>query len=212
MFLFYAAMSQIANDFNYRLYAIRANTNGTTDSFYVKFGTDSVFNSSEVYVQRTKEYYDQFYQPVYPNAFEKFFKGADNIWRNTVLKNDNIGVAAATSLKVADGIGYNQSSLGVVIQLTNKTTSVTLNKICGEITTNNSNLANNTTATFVFNNNLIEANDMLLVSFNSGSTAGNYIAMSQVTGTGTANISVRNVSGGALAEAIVIRFMILKVN
>lgn len=66
-----------------RLYAVRLNTDNTSDSFYVRaFGGDSIFNSSNVYVARTVEYYSQFFEPVIPNGFGKYFKCGDGIYRN----------------------------------------------------------------------------------------------------------------------------------
>ena len=67
---------------SYRVYAIRTNNDLTKDTFLRKDFTDSVFTKSFVYVQRTKEYYDQFYDPVYPNSFEKYVMAANNIWQN----------------------------------------------------------------------------------------------------------------------------------
>ena len=72
-----------------KLYAIRTNTDNTKDSFFVKYNTDSLFNVSGTYVQRSKEYYDQYYEPVYPNVFNTFIKSADNIWRNVVQQYES---------------------------------------------------------------------------------------------------------------------------
>jgi hypothetical protein len=66
----------------YKLYAIRTNVNNTKDSFWLKFNTDSLFTTALVYSQRTKYYYDQYYNPTYPNSFERFVECADGIWRN----------------------------------------------------------------------------------------------------------------------------------
>lgn len=100
-----SAMCQLLDHRTYRLYAIRTNTNGTLDSFYVKTNTDSLFNKNEVYVQHTKEYYDQFWMPDYPNSFERFVKGGDNIWRNPIFPTDNIsgtsGINSETQASIA---------------------------------------------------------------------------------------------------------------
>jgi len=64
------------------LYAERLNVNGTTDQFFRKPFTDSVFNNSQVFVQFTKEHFDFMFEPVLPNQFGNFHKDADGIWRN----------------------------------------------------------------------------------------------------------------------------------
>lgn len=70
------------------LYAIKGNLDGTLDSFYVKrhFAGqgDSVFNSNGVFALRTKRFYDNMYQPVFPLSFGRFFFCADNVWRNAI--------------------------------------------------------------------------------------------------------------------------------
>ncbi len=76
------------NSQSYKPYVIRTNTDNTKDTFLVKEFTDSVFNSSLVFVQRTKSYYDQFYNPVYPNSFDGYFLCADNIFRNVSPRSD----------------------------------------------------------------------------------------------------------------------------
>lgn len=64
-------------------YAERYNSNGTTDSFYVKIPGDSIFNYSDnSFVARTVEYYNNFYNPTIPNGFANYTKNAYGIWVN----------------------------------------------------------------------------------------------------------------------------------
>jgi hypothetical protein len=68
----------------YDIYAINRNRDNSLDSFLLKRGTDSLFNTSFQYVQRSKHFFDQYYRPVYPGSFQYFFKCADNIFRNRI--------------------------------------------------------------------------------------------------------------------------------
>ena len=98
---------------------------------------------------------------------------------------------------------------GTIGQLTSKSTGVTLDKRCGQITMNNASLAASTTVTFTMTNNKIAATDLLVLNHVSGGTPGAYTLNAQAAG-GTVNINVRNVTAGALAEAIVIGFVVIK--
>lgn len=98
---------------------------------------------------------------------------------------------------------------GTVTQATSKSTGVTLNGASGRITMNAATLNADTTVTFTLTNSSITANDLVVVHHVSGGTAGSYFAVAQA-GAGSASISVRNVSAGALSEAIVLGFAVLK--
>ena len=105
--------------------------------------------------------------------------------------------------------GYGSGAGGTVTQATNKSTGVTLNTRCGQITMNNANLATGTAVTFTLTNSQIAATDILLMNHVSGGTLGNYSFVARCAA-GSATISVRNVSGGDLAEAVVIGFAVIK--
>lgn len=106
-------------------------------------------------------------------------------------------------------IGYEAGAGGTGTQATSKATGVTLSKSCGEITMNAASLAASTTVSFVLTNSLIEAGDNLILNHVSGGTFGAY-SLNGRCGAGTATIDVSNRTGGALAEAIVIRFSLIK--
>jgi hypothetical protein len=105
--------------------------------------------------------------------------------------------------------GYGTGSGGTVTQATSKSTGVTLSKQNGQITMNNANLAASTTVTFTLTNSIIAATDIVLVQHTSAGTAGAYTFTSQPAA-GSVAISVRNVSLGALAEAIVLTFAVIR--
>ncbi len=108
-----------------------------------------------------------------------------------------------------DKAGYVTGEGGTVTQATSKATAVTLNKKCGEITMNAASLATATTVTFTLTNSTIAATDLLVLNHVSGGTAGAYLLNAQAAA-GSASINVRNVTAGALAEAIVIGFAVIK--
>jgi len=110
-------------------------------------------------------------------------------------------------VKSAAGLGYGTGSGGTVTQLTSKSTAVTLNKPCGMITMNNASLAAGGMIQFFLNNSLISTNDLLIVN-SSGN--GNYRIEISANLSGQSLIRVTNITGGALAEALVINFAIIK--
>jgi len=108
-----------------------------------------------------------------------------------------------------DKAGYITGEGGTVTQATSKATAVTLSKKCGQITMNAASLAADTTVTFTLTNSTIAATDLLVLNHVSGGTAGSYLLNAQAAA-GSASINVRNVTAGALAEAIVIGFAVIK--
>ena len=108
-----------------------------------------------------------------------------------------------------DKAGYITGEGGTVTQATSKATGVTLSKKCGQITMHNASLAADTTVSFTLTNTSIVATDLLVLNHVSGGTAGAYLLNAQAAA-GSASINVRNVTAGALGEAIVIGFAVIK--
>jgi hypothetical protein len=109
----------------------------------------------------------------------------------------------------SDKAGYITGEGGAVTQATSKSTGVTLNKKCGQITMNAAALAANTTVSFTLTNSTIAATDVLVLNHVSGGTAGSYLLNAQAAA-GSASINVRNITGGSLSQAIVIGFAVIK--
>ena len=105
--------------------------------------------------------------------------------------------------------GYTANAQGTVTQATSKSTAVTLNKSAGQITMNNAALASVTNVTFTLNNSLISANDILILNVSGGATSGAYNCWVSGLSAGSASITVRNISGGSLSEAVVINFALI---
>ena len=111
---------------------------------------------------------------------------------------------------LSDGtLGYTAAAQGSVTQLTSKSTAVTLNKSAGQITMNGASLGATTNVTFTLNNNLISANDIVILNIAAGATAGSYNCWVSGVSAGSVSITVRNISGGPLLEAVVINFAII---
>ena len=110
----------------------------------------------------------------------------------------------------ADAIGYATGAGGAVTQLTSKATGVTLNKASGQITLTNASLAAASSVSFTLTNSVIAATDVVAVTIASGATADAYIVTVTATAAGSCRIQVRNNSAGALGEALVLNFAILK--
>jgi len=119
-------------------------------------------------------------------------------------------IDGADTLLSDNQLGYTAAAQGSVTQATSKSTAVTLNKSAGRITMNNASLATATNATFTLNNNLISANDTVILTISGGQTTpGSYNVFANSLGTGTVSITLRNISGGTLSEAIVINYAII---
>lgn len=124
-----------------------------------------------------------------------------------------IGSAEVTNamLASASGLGYSGTGTGgTVTQATNKATGVTLDKANGAITMNNASLNDATNVSFTVTNSVVAANDAVIVNHASAGTAGAYQVSANAIAAGSFAITVRNVSGGALGEAIVLKFAVLK--
>ena len=115
-----------------------------------------------------------------------------------------------TTVYASQEIGYAAGAQGTVTQATSKSTAVTLNKSSGQITMNAANLATVTNVAFTLNNSIIGTKDVLIVNVAGGNaTAGTYNVFTSTLAAGSATIVLRNISGGDLAEAVVINFAII---
>ena len=75
---------------------------------------------------------------------------------------------------------------------------------------NNASLATATNATFTLTNSFISANDTVILTLASGQTTpGSYNVFANALAAGSVSITLRNISGGTLSEAIVVNFAIL---
>lgn len=128
-----------------------------------------------------------------------------------------VGVAYSdpefTTCYASEELGYSAAAQGTVTQLTDKSTGVTLNKSAGRITMNNAALAGSAAVSFVLTNNLISANDTMIVCVSSnttGSVAGAYTIYVSYLAAGSALITLRNLTAStSYSEAVVINYAII---
>lgn len=129
--------------------------------------------------------------------------------RDVVIK----GQIVSSGPSNAGGIGYADGAGSSVTQATNRTTAVTINALCGTITTNNASLGAELAASFVVNNNAVKARDVVVVSQKSGAvgvmTTVEVIAVAD--GSFTLAVMNGNAAGGtAETGAIAINFAVIK--
>lgn len=124
---------------------------------------------------------------------------------STLVSNTGAGVECGAPT----GLGYGSGSGGTVTQATSKSTGVTLNKLCGQITMNGAALAANTTVSFTLTNSTILATDTLIVTVASGASVG-YRVTASGYGPGSARIEVHNTTAGSLSESVVLNYVVIK--
>lgn len=112
-------------------------------------------------------------------------------------------------------IGYINGGSSVT-QTTNRSTGVTISKLCGTITTDTTSLAAGASAEFTVTNTLVEIGDVVVVSQRSGSSnvagvAGTTAVYVVTVAAGSFILSVQN-SSSTTAEtgAIIINFAVIK--
>lgn len=97
-------------------------------------------------------------------------------------------------------------------QATSKSTAVTCDGPCGQITMNGAALASATSVGFTVNNVYIDGDDTVNLCLASGGTAASYLYSVDAVAAGSFKVHVRNMSGGSLSEALVLNYSIIKNN
>jgi hypothetical protein len=140
----------------------------------------------------------------------------DNTRLNFYYRGTRIGHINASQLTLAAGdLAVEAGTLdiqdgGTVTQSSNKSTGVTLSTNSGQITMNGAALGDDTEISFVATNTNVAATDVVIVNHGSAGTMGAYVVQATEIGSGSFEVSVKNVSGGSLSEAIVINFAVIK--
>ena len=114
-----------------------------------------------------------------------------------------------TTCYASEELGYASGAQGAVTQGTSKSTGVTLNASMGQITMDGATLNTLTNVTFTLTNNFISAKDVIILNVGSGATSGAYNCWISSMSAGTCTITLRNISGGNLSEAVVINFAVI---
>lgn len=116
----------------------------------------------------------------------------------------------ASSFEVSAGAAIGYVSGGAVTQATNKTTGVTLNQPCGQITMAAGSVAAGAEATFTVTNDKVAATDVVMVCIASGGTSGSYAAGVGAVAAGSFDVTITNLSAGGLDEAVVLNYAVMK--
>lgn len=99
---------------------------------------------------------------------------------------------------------------GTVTQATSKSTAVTCDAPCGVITMNAASLGATTSVGVTVSNSYVDADDTVILNMASGGTVASYLYGIDAVAAGSFKIHLRNISGGALAEAVVLNYSIIK--
>jgi hypothetical protein len=107
------------------------------------------------------------------------------------------------------GIGYATGAGSTVTQITSSSTAVTINAVCGQITTVALTTAGAAEEAFTVNNSTVDANDVVVVSTTyAGAGKPIVFVTNQAAGSFVANIT--NVSASSLDAALTINFAVIK--
>ena len=128
---------------------------------------------------------------------------------NGAQAGTSITFDATTGTRHVLPFGYGSGAGGTQTQATSKSTGVTLDTRCGQVTMNAAELAADTAVSFTLTNSQIAATDLIIINHVSGGTTGAYLFGARAAA-GSATITVRNVTAGTLSEAVVIAFAVVK--
>ena len=128
---------------------------------------------------------------------------------NGAQAGTSITFHATTGTRHVLPFGYRSGAGGTQTQATSKSTGVTLDTRCGQVTMNAAELAADTAVSFTLTNSQIAATDLIIINHVSGGTTGAYLFGARAAA-GSATITVRNVTAGTLSEAVVIAFAVVK--
>ena len=160
-----------------------------------------------------------------PNARAGYAPGCKFIKTNgtsaSTVEFVNLGTKASSlftssglqSTSPSVGIGYATGAGAAVVQATSRTTGVTLNAICGQITTNTTSLAAEAAAAFTVTNSSVAVGDVVVACIRSGSNGGMTAVQVSTVAAGSFALSVMNnnvAAGTAETGAIIINFVIIK--
>lgn len=132
---------------------------------------------------------------------------------NTFTGTGAVTVAGSGSVLLSGtgAIGYATGAGGTAAQATSRTTTVgPINKITGTVTLFSTTTTAGTYATFAVTNSMVAATDTVIAHIVSGASANSYNVSVVSVSAGSFSIQVDNLAAVAVAEAPVIRFLILK--
>lgn len=194
-------------------YVIENFTSGNSaDSNPVNTGVGFYRNTSNVF-----SYINSFTKPLLFSMFNGAYSwltapaGASDTpitWTNalTLDASGNLLLTSGTG-----ALGYGTGAGGTVTQLTSKSTAVTLNKPTGKITMTADALAAGASVTFLVNNSILTATDIVYPAIIGGIADATAYRLELVASiSGMCRFRLTNLSAGSLSEAVVIQFALIK--
>lgn len=124
------------------------------------------------------------------------------------LRIDSAG--AVTARSPTGGIGYGTGAGGAVTQTTSKSTSVTINTVCGIITTHNAALGAGASVLFTVLNSAMATGTVPVAAIGAGGSDGSYTVSVLDAGAAGFNLRLTNNTGGSLGEAVDINFALIR--
>lgn len=130
----------------------------------------------------------------------------------TTLGATTASTVRGTTVEATTSIGYPTGTGGAVTQATSRTTGVTLNKICGQITLfGPTTIAGHGNQEFTLTNSFIAANDVVVVCIKSGITSAQYTVGVTAVNSGSCKISLQNVNNSVTpSDTPVLSFAVIK--
>jgi hypothetical protein len=128
-----------------------------------------------------------------------------------VAVNDTlVGHSSIKSVSATAGVGYGTGAGGAVTQITNASTGVTLNKVCGQITTVALTTAAAAEEVFTVTNSTVAATDVVVVS-TTYAGGGTVVVTTKKVAAGAFDVVIANLHASAALDAVVvINFAVIK--
>lgn len=126
------------------------------------------------------------------------------------LSNKTISGTGPIKTNSSSGIGYATGAGGVVTQDTNRTNPVTINKICGQITTVSATANAGAFVTFTVNNTAVSSTDTVIANLAGSTLSGKYILDVVDVQSNSFKIQTYTPAAVVSSEALVINFSVIK--
>lgn len=133
-----------------------------------------------------------------------------SITGSSIVASDSMkGPSVIGELDIGYGTEGSLARGGTVTQLTDKSTAVTLDKPCGEIVMHAETMTDDETKHFTLNNNTIGSGCVVIVNVASVGEVGAYQVTVGAVASGSCSITITNISGGNLSQAIKLNFALI---
>lgn len=133
------------------------------------------------------------------------------------IGSSSVSTVKGSTVLATQGTGYAAGAGGTITQLTSRTTGVTLNQACGEITLVAGSLSGHEADEFTLTNSEIGANDLVVVNIKSGAGAAErkyYTVTVTSVSAGSCTIAIGNNDNGTLpatgTDTLVLSFAVIK--